>query len=62
MHTVFNLWNSEDQLCQASSDDIQLCAEEAEFHPIIRFDDSLSLAFTVTTKTGFLDEAHIMVE
>ena len=35
MHTVPSLWNSEDHLCQTSSDDIQLCAEEAELRPII---------------------------
>ena len=38
MHTVPNLWNSEDHLCQVSSDDIHLCAEEAEFRPIIPCD------------------------
>ena len=36
MHTVFSLWNSKDQLCQDSSDDIQLCAEEVEFRRTIR--------------------------
>ena len=38
MHTVFSLWNSEEQLCQALSDDIQVCAEEAELRPINRYD------------------------
>ena len=37
MHTVPSLWNSEDH--QASSDDIQLYAEEAEFRPIIPCDE-----------------------
>ena len=41
MHTVLSLWNSEEQLCQASSDAIQVCAEEAEFRPIIRYDDDI---------------------
>ena len=41
MHTVFSLWNSDDQLCKASSDDIQVCAEVAEFRPIIRYDDDI---------------------
>ena len=41
MHTVPSLWNSEDHLCQASSDDIQLCAEEAEFRPIIPSDEDI---------------------
>ena len=27
--------------CQASSDDIQLCAEEAEFRPIIQCDEDI---------------------
>ena len=38
MHTVVSLWNSEEQLCQALSDDIQVCAEEAELGPINRYD------------------------
>ena len=32
-------WRS--PFCQASSDDIQLCAEEAEFHPIIPCDEDI---------------------
>ena len=41
MHTVFSLWNSENQLRQASSEAIQLCAEEAEFRPTIRYNDDV---------------------
>ena len=41
MHTVPSLWNSEDHLCQASSDDIQLCAEEAAFRPIFPCDEDI---------------------
>ena len=43
MHTVFSLWNSENQLRQASSEAIQLCAEEAEFRPTIRYNDDSSI-------------------
>ena len=32
-------WRS--PLCQASSDDIQMCAEEAEFRPIILCDEDI---------------------
>ena len=41
MHTVFSLWNSENQLRQASSEAIQLCAEEAELRPTIRYNDDV---------------------
>ena len=44
MHTVPSLWNSEDHhfvKLQASSDGMQLCTEEAEFHPIIPCDEEI---------------------
>ena len=44
MHTVPSLRNSEDHLCQVSSDDIQACAEEAEFRPIIPCDEDIYAA------------------
>ena len=39
--TIFSLWNSENQLRQASSEAIQLCAEEAELRPTIRYNDDV---------------------
>ena len=41
MHTVLSLWNSENQLRQASSEALQLCAEEAELRPTIRYNDDV---------------------
>ena len=40
MHTVFSLWNSEEQLYQASSGDIQLCEEKKQ---------NSALSFDMTT-------------
>ena len=39
--TLPSLRNSEDHLCQASSDDIQVCAQKAEFRPIIPCDEDI---------------------
>ena len=61
MHTVFSLWNSENQLRQASSEAIQLCAEETEFPGIYVFHTWSFCAGRKTSTLGLFELCIIII-